>query len=1216
MKTLFILLFFSLSLISIAQAPEQISYQAVARNANGQVIANQAIGIKLDLHQGSVTGTVVFSETHTKTTNLLGLFTLGIGSVNTTAFSTINWENGPYFMEVSIDANGGSSYTSMGTQQLMSVPYALYAKNAGGVNLNAGNGISINSGTITNTAPNQTVNISGSGVSGAYPNYTVSATSSPSTSISSGNTNLSITQSGTDYTLTPVTPTLDVIGGTLAGAYPNQTLTVPSGITYTNGAGISITSGSVITNTSPNQTVNISGSGATTVSGAYPNYTVSSTSSPSTTLVQGNNISLNQSGNTYTVSAPAYSVSLPGGNVVQITNGVSTSTAPISATNLTLSGANNTILSAGGNTIALNTYSAGTGIAISGTAPNFVVTNLAPAISSTITGTGVATVNNAAPNYTVNVPMSIYNNNTGVFTTGTQTIAITPSLSISGTTLQSGPSSNTVSLSGLNGIYGGSGSIQTGSTTVTVGTNTLTFLSGNIINKSIANFFGGGATGTHLAVGHTNAVSSAIKFLGSVSTSPVDYGYISGSANGISISGGNSSNAFYATNIAEVGVGTFTTGIGKFVITHTSSQANPTMHLRETTGGLNRIKFSNNTVADKFFETAAQTNAVDANGAYSINYYDGTTYKPVLLVTGEKKVNINNLNTVLGSLHIMENSTTAGNGIISEGFAQAAQINLTRNNQPGLAARLAVVSGDELGRVNFAGYDGTTFGDGAKIYAKSTENITSSNKGTELIFSAVPTGTNTNKDVFKINGAGNLEVISGLQIPFNATAGRVLTSDAAGNASWQNPSSPILNYVTGSPNNTLTVGTNTVAIPNSGPTGTGTINTLPLWTGANTLGNSVVTQNAGGGIVMSSTASPSAAPRLRVRSDDYALMAEDMSGTHTFAVRSNIGPTNDDGIYLGTIASDLHFMTGNSINPDLMVLKRTTNRLGIGTKIPSSKLHVVGNTRVDSSFIMNGISMPFQSLPGQGKIFFDNTSNRFMVSENGGAYQNLLNPSPWIQGAGVVNLTNITDKVGIGIASPAERLEVAGRVKIVSGQYGLTHTDGTTSVGTYVDGDAGWLGTLSVHPLYFFTDGDAFPEMTIMPGTGAGGSGNVGINNNNPTAKLEVNGTTKLNGATTIGVNGIPMNALIQGSVPFTTPNSFNAPGISPPFNFSVTNVNPGDRVFLSIKPSTQAITNRLYIAMCTVSVAGNIEFYLGSVLSGIVPPGLNITIDYLVIKP
>lgn len=860
MKTLFTSILLVITFYISAQVPQQISYQAVARNSSGQVIQNQTIGVKLDLRQGSSSGTIVFSETHSKTTNQLGLFTLGIGSVSTAAFSSINWENGPYFLEVSIDPNGGSSYTSMGTQQLLSVPYALYAKNAGGVNLNAGNGISINSGTITNTAPNQTVNISGSGVTGSYPNYTISAASTSSTNISAGNANLIITQSGTDYTLTPITPILDVIGGSISGAYPNQTLTVPAGVTYTNGSGISITSGSVITNTAPDQPVTLIGNGGTTVSGSYPNYTVTSASSQSTTLIQGNNISLNQSGNSYTVSAPAYSISLPGGNVAQITNGISTSTAPISPTNLTLSGANNNILSAGGNTIALNTYSAGTGIAISGSAPNFLISNTAPAVTPTITGTGVATVNNIAPNYTVNVPMSIYNNITGVFTTGTQTILVTPTLSIvgnvlrsgpstntvnipapllsytptssegtiflgsqsavvpnytlantsntitlnngfasstavipvpvlalTGTTLQSGPLSNTVSLAGLNGIYGGSGAIPVGETTVSVGTNTLTFLSGNTSGKSIANFYGGGFTGTNLTIGHIGSNSAALRIVGSASSTPVLYGNVTGSSNGISITGGSSSNGLYATTNNEAGVGTFTTGTGKFVISHNASMSNPTMHLRENTSNLNRIKFSNTTIPSKFFELASQTNTLDKDAAISFNHHDGTTYRPILLVYGDNKVVVHNMNTALASLHVMDTAKT-GNGIASEGFAQPGAIIIARNNQAGFGSRQAILATDEIGKLSFSGHNGTSYGNGPKISARAIEAYTGSGNGSELVFSTIPAGSTTSQDVMTLQSSGNVLITNSLVLPTGASAGRVLTSDASGIASWQNPS--------------------------------------------------------------------------------------------------------------------------------------------------------------------------------------------------------------------------------------------------------------------------------------------------------------------------------------------------------------------------------------------------------------------------------------------
>lgn len=890
MKKLFFTLLASIVFISIyGQAPQEINYQGVARNSSGTLLSNQNIGIKLDLHQGSAGGTIVFSEAHNKTTNVFGLFTLGIGSVNGSGFIAINWANGPYFLEVSMDPAGGTSYSSVGTQQFMSVPYALYAQTAGNtsatptitinapntvtsaagsytinvpsaISYSAGTGIDITGGVISNTASATTPTITGTGattVTSSGNTFTVNTpvsnvyTAGAGIDITGGvisNTSTAVNSTITSTGIAVVTPTtgnifnVDVPVPVLSYTAGTNVLSLSQGTTVTtatlNGTGSSTinmvgsglatvtpTTGSTFTVSVPNPTISIA-SGSLSISNGNsvaipsPSLTINSNSltingpggntvllptASTTSLTQGSNVTIVGSAPNYTVSAPAYSISLPGGNTVQITNGVSSSTAAINSTSLTLTGTNNNILSAGGNTVGLNTYTAGTGITISGTAPNYTLASPNQSLSisgnslsisgaNTVTipvstvnglGTGIATVTTSVNNFTVNVPAPTYTASNGVLGFGTNTLDITPTLSLTGTTLTSGAATNSVSLAGLNGIYGGSGSIQTGSTTVTVGTNTLTFLSGATAGKPIANFFGGGITGTSMNLGHIGTNSASLKFIGSATTTPVDYGYVSGSTNGISISGGTSSNGLYATNTAEVGVGTFTTGIGKFVITHTASQANPTMHLRETSGGLNRIKFSNNAVANKFFETAAQTNAVDANGAYSINYFDGTTYKPVLLVTGERKVNINNLNTVLASLHVMENSTTAGGGIASEGFAQSGQLNLIRNNQPVLAARTAVISGDELGKINFAGYDGAAFGDGAKIYAKAAENVTGSNKGTELVFAAVPTGTNTNKDVFKINGANKLEVITSLLIPFNSAAGKVLTSDALGNASWQ-----------------------------------------------------------------------------------------------------------------------------------------------------------------------------------------------------------------------------------------------------------------------------------------------------------------------------------------------------------------------------------------------------------------------------------------------
>lgn len=134
MKKLLLLLTLNLfAIISFAQTPQGFNYQAVARNASGVALSNQSVGLQISLLQGSATGTVVYTETHSVTSSNLGLINIvvGSGAAVTGTFNTIDWSNGPYFIEISMDITGGTSYTLMGTQQLMSVPYALYAANSG-----------------------------------------------------------------------------------------------------------------------------------------------------------------------------------------------------------------------------------------------------------------------------------------------------------------------------------------------------------------------------------------------------------------------------------------------------------------------------------------------------------------------------------------------------------------------------------------------------------------------------------------------------------------------------------------------------------------------------------------------------------------------------------------------------------------------------------------------------------------------------------------------------------------------------------------------------------------------------------------------------------------------------------------------------------------------------------------------------------------------------
>lgn len=128
---LFVFVFTILISNSYSQSPEGFKYQAVVRNSGGSIIGNQTVGMRLTIQQGSIGGTSVYSETFSETTNSYGLINLEIGTgTSTDDFTTIDWANGPYYIETAVDVSGGTSYVVMGTSQLMSVPYALYAKTA------------------------------------------------------------------------------------------------------------------------------------------------------------------------------------------------------------------------------------------------------------------------------------------------------------------------------------------------------------------------------------------------------------------------------------------------------------------------------------------------------------------------------------------------------------------------------------------------------------------------------------------------------------------------------------------------------------------------------------------------------------------------------------------------------------------------------------------------------------------------------------------------------------------------------------------------------------------------------------------------------------------------------------------------------------------------------------------------------------------------------
>lgn len=121
----------SFTLGTFSQVPQKMSYQAVIRNNNGQLVANTQIGMQISILQGSADGTAVYIETQTPTTNANGVISIEIGTgITSHDFSVIDWGNGLFFIKAETDPDGDTNYIITGISQLLSVPYAMHSKTA------------------------------------------------------------------------------------------------------------------------------------------------------------------------------------------------------------------------------------------------------------------------------------------------------------------------------------------------------------------------------------------------------------------------------------------------------------------------------------------------------------------------------------------------------------------------------------------------------------------------------------------------------------------------------------------------------------------------------------------------------------------------------------------------------------------------------------------------------------------------------------------------------------------------------------------------------------------------------------------------------------------------------------------------------------------------------------------------------------------------------
>ncbi|MBW7674831.1 cadherin repeat domain-containing protein [Chryseobacterium chendengshani] len=170
MKKLYVTIGLFLATLLSAQVPQAFSYQTIAFNAAGAPIANGNVALKISILENSATGTVLYTETHTKTTNSKGLVNLNIGqgTPTTGSFGAINWGTNTKFVKVEMDPAGGSNYTNVGVNQLMSVPYSQISKT---VVTGAGQGITL-------TSPNGTAYTLGVNDAGTLSLPTSSSSSS------------------------------------------------------------------------------------------------------------------------------------------------------------------------------------------------------------------------------------------------------------------------------------------------------------------------------------------------------------------------------------------------------------------------------------------------------------------------------------------------------------------------------------------------------------------------------------------------------------------------------------------------------------------------------------------------------------------------------------------------------------------------------------------------------------------------------------------------------------------------------------------------------------------------------------------------------------------------------------------------------------------------------------------------------------------------------
>lgn len=555
-----------------AQNDHGFSYQAVARDANGAVLANASVNLRFQIRDGSSIGPVSYQETHLLTTNDYGLFStiIGKGTLEAGDFTTIAWGDSDFFLVVEL--NGAGVDTSL----LEAVPYAKVATQ---MDLNH-----LQDVEAPTPGNGQVLKWNGSewapGIDGVFD-----GDSDPSNELQV------ITLNGND---------LSISNG--------NTVTLPSTPVYTAGTGIDVT-GTTITNLAPDQTVVLTGTGATSVGGAYPNFTINSTD--------------------------------------EVNDGDTSTTNEIQ--NLSITGSDVSI--SDGNTITLPAppvYTAGTGIDVTGT----TITNLAPDQTVVLTGTGATTITGTYPSFTVNSTDLVDD-------ADADPINEIQTLALSGSMLNLGLGGGSVSLvpfespwtKSVSNLYYNTGNVGIGDASplasLTVGDGdkfqihgaegdviftddqaSIRFASSSGANQPMMQMFTSGANNsTRMVLAHSpsypswgiqyNDTSDAFTWIGN--NIPVMHVQLSGAQ--------------------RVGIGNESPE-AKLHVSNNSSTGFGQVKLTETQYGYSRITMDN-TLFDDFWDIAARTDTNLANAQYNVYH---STAGDIFSVNARGRIGINDPN--------------------------------------------------------------------------------------------------------------------------------------------------------------------------------------------------------------------------------------------------------------------------------------------------------------------------------------------------------------------------------------------------------------------------------------------------------------------------------------------------------------------------------------------------------------------------------------------